>query len=123
MEKNFVLDGNKLIAEFMNLEPCKDKGFEHLWSPKDLDKASICRFKLIYHESWDWLMPVVEKIENIIINNVYVNFHIGRKSCVIAAYAPEQIMFSFIEGDKLKSCFKTIVEFIKWYNESKESKM
>ena len=40
---------NKLIAEFMQ---CPDLGTQGDFS------------YLKYHESWDWLMPVIDKIEN-----------------------------------------------------------
>tara|TARA_R100001440_G_scaffold36967_1_gene56203 strand:+ start:570 stop:860 length:291 start_codon:yes stop_codon:yes gene_type:complete len=51
---------NKLIAEFMGLCPLSRSGFisdkkqEYYGSLSDLQ----------YHTSWDWLMPVVQKISD-----------------------------------------------------------
>lgn len=56
MNKNQLLNGDKLIAEFIG---------EDNWS--NLDKAlyEANRFDLMkYSSSWNWLMPVVEKISD-----------------------------------------------------------
>ena len=62
------MTNNKLIAEFM--------GYQVVDSPKVingenffeyLDKNGVytyCESLLRYNDKWDWLMPVVEKIEN-----------------------------------------------------------
>jgi hypothetical protein len=64
-------EGNVLIAEFMGAKYDKDTSFpihpDDLWLPFH----GICNWTkkhsktLQYHLSWDWLMPVVEKIEKI----------------------------------------------------------
>ena len=51
------MNNNKLIAEFMQ------EGSEGF----NLYDYNGCHYKvdeLMFHTSWDWLMPVVEKIEN-----------------------------------------------------------
>ena len=57
-----LLNDNKLISEFMGLESFKDS-LASLHNGKinvsvDLHKQAQ------YHTSWDWLMPVVDKIES-----------------------------------------------------------
>ena len=52
-----TLANNKLIAEFMGLNYING-----------LDKFYSCGFevgKLNYHISWDWLMPVISKINEV----------------------------------------------------------
>ena len=52
------MNDNKLIAEFMGAEP---------------DKKTFMRTGekvYFYHTSWDWLMPVVQKIEDYLSDNV-----------------------------------------------------
>jgi hypothetical protein len=52
MENNLTIEGNKAIDIFM------DKSTE-----ADLSTPSEYLNDLKYHSSWDWIMPVVEKIE------------------------------------------------------------
>ena len=82
---------NKLIAEFM--------GEEQLCLPHELK----------YHTEWNWLMPVVEKIESL----GYVFTIQGGK-----AEFGEMISETrcFIAEGKLSSTYKAVIEFIKTYN-------
>jgi hypothetical protein len=66
MTKKQILEGNILIAIFMGGKPKIFKSY-----PYNLYKTGINRpyggfdataKELIYHTSWDWLMPVVSKI-------------------------------------------------------------
>ena len=50
---------NKLIAEFMGLKPCDDR--EQYQSSVHTNVVA----DLKYHTSWDWLMPVIQKILDI----------------------------------------------------------
>ncbi len=59
------MNNNKLIAEFMGWDiklPTTIPTNLHL-SNLELDNKEI--FDLKFHTSWDWLMPVVEKIYSI----------------------------------------------------------
>ena len=106
MTKEKLLEGNKLIAEFM----------EGIFKIVDLDtkNSEECVFfnkgndpfpfnSLAYHRDWNWLMEVVEKID----------------------------ILSTKDSSKLKieelSIFSEIyevwiaaIEFIEWYNKSKQ---
>lgn len=61
MDSEFILNGNKIIAEFMN-ERKDDRFyfFSFLKSQYKTGWASLPNMQ--FHQSWDWLMPVVEKI-------------------------------------------------------------
>ena len=67
-----------------------------------------------YDNSWDWLIPVVEKIEglNSWIFDIYKNYvevQYGDK------FKIDEITFS---GDtKIEAVFKACISFIKWYND------
>jgi hypothetical protein len=57
------MKGNKLIAEFMNVHEIMHDGYsEYDFDDNTLDVVHENNLK--YHSSWDWLMPVVEKIYN-----------------------------------------------------------
>tara|TARA_R110000851_G_scaffold56447_1_gene131929 strand:+ start:5576 stop:6034 length:459 start_codon:yes stop_codon:yes gene_type:complete len=91
MDKNEILSGNKLIAEFMGYEyipyvkgQTQSPGWWHETSPNlikgkmpSATKLSndyfLCRRHdgLRYYNEWNWLMSVVEKIETLDLSNQY----------------------------------------------------
>lgn len=93
--------GNKLIKDFMNSEI----------SPKDYTLL-IVAINGNYHKSWDWLMPVLEKIEK--LDNVYsIDIEIGGAVSIFS----DKTFESIIGG--IESAWKVTVKFIKWYNKTK----
>lgn len=133
MTQEEILEGNKLIAEFLypNL---RDRVLtrELILGEEAYAKMVIIHedyHLLRYHSSWDWLMPVVEKIEQIKCVNVYTSktTH-GEFSIEISyetpSYAGIQNNKSIFIKDKtltkIESTYKAAIEFIKWYNEQKK---
>ena len=51
---------NKMIAEFMGMEFSKGQYYRTIYNSGDW----ISQDELQYHTSWDWLIPVVDKIES-----------------------------------------------------------
>jgi hypothetical protein len=114
---------NKLIAEFMGIEldtesyRCGSKMTYEDWLIHSTQK------NMRFHESWDWLMPVVEKIEeiaiddtNLIVKEHRFEFDMGYTQCKIYDHNG---VFEVIYGDmgsKLLSTYQAVVEFIKTYN-------
>ena len=80
-------DNNKLVAEFMG-----DTFYPEVQHWYD-SHGSFIGDALKYHTSWDWLMPVVEKIEN--------------------------ISGELILSTNLENTYPEVVEFIKQYNDEK----
>ena len=66
-----------------------------------------------YHESYDWLMPVVEKIEGLGIKVTIIN-----NSCKINTFTSEYNSTA-ISDTKINAIYTAIIEFIKWYNKQK----
>lgn len=104
---------DKLIAEFMGFNKnVFEPEFYVLPSPYNSDGPFCsCEF-LRFANSWDWLMPVVEKIEKIegvsvIIKKSRCRILIGKK------------VFSCHTIVKLNSMYRVVVEFIQWYNQQK----
>ena len=75
-------ENNKLIAEFMGLTPPYELPQYGTIRPGGHFKTEINEEQLRYHQSWDWLMPVIEKcligeaeqdefISNSAIKNIY----------------------------------------------------
>jgi len=108
MEEIEIIEGNKLIAEFMG----------HIYSiHPEINEWEMKQLK--YHKSWDWLMRVKEKIDSI-DNNEY-DVIIWRSDCHINDRV--QILFeaSIFKGDHtlIQIVWKCFVEFIKWHNQNK----
>jgi len=92
------MNNNKLIAEFMGYEV----------HPVYEDE----RHDLQYHTSWDWLMPVVEKIESLRdANEDAYRFTIDMCNAKIEGTHIEIIGGSY----KLNTTYQAVIEFIKNY--------
>ena len=100
MEQN-----NKLIAEFMGMT---------YYIPNDdslmVEKAPIGVLvtptkSLEYHKSWDWLMPVVQKIGDEYLNTPFDETY---------SHLTEQYENIWT----LEDTYKAVVEFIKEYNQN-----
>ena len=88
--------GNKLILDLMEKEYNEE-------------------FLLQYHLSWDWLMPVVEKIENL----GYFCM-INKRTSIYTGTKDQKISITTIEGNtKILNTWKAIIAFIEWYNKNK----
>jgi hypothetical protein len=91
-------ENNKLIAEFM--------GYEIIYRPNsngfiEISDTELCDVDdLEYHKSWDWLMPVVERIEQVFQGVAYAEVHLSLYSTIDEVY-------------------QAVVEFIKEYNTPK----
>ena len=115
MTQEEILEGNKLIAEFMGIKIIQSRyGCNHPLVTCPYPDYS----NLKYHSSWDWLMPVVEKIENDLQDSFNVDI-INKNQCEIVRNGNEFICgygFETIYHSKIKAVYYSVVEFIKWYN-------
>ncbi len=101
-----IKEGNKLIAEFVGYN---DNEYPNLLPPFDwCGKLEPKDMK--YHSSWDWLMAVVEKIESL-----GYEFTIFNKTTHLNCGKTFDLGY-IISDTKREAVYKTVVEFIKWYN-------
>jgi len=124
------LENNKLIAEFMGLDE-----LGRYVPTKLLPSIKYGLFQGIFeieetefHISWDWLMPVVDKIEKLnfeingVVSSVDINIIYG--DCIIQDEDGLGELYIYKHsnesGNKLESVYRAVVEFIKWYNKNKE---
>ena len=98
------MNDNKLIAEFMGLCPLSRAGFISDKNQEYYESLSELR----YHTSWDWLIPVVEKIR-VPYNNTEIT---GEKYENIISVLAE----GCVEANQLQ-VYEAVVEFIKTYND------
>lgn len=129
-----TLENNKLIAEFMGIDnQILSTGDIHSWSDapffyitensKDKVMKGIVKYSK-YHTSWDWLMPVVEKIESTPRGKYSPNnkpaVSISSISCSIIYHGnAKEVIADIIRPSKIEAVYEAVVEFIKWYNENK----
>ena len=85
-------EGNKLITEFMKNKPPKI-----IWADS------------YYHNSWDWLMPVVSKVRK--INNA-IN-KTAHDDC------GDKDILDGLMVIKIGLVYDGVVKFIEWYNKQK----
>ncbi len=90
--------GNKLIAEFMGWVHHEDPNYD------DHEMKS-----LKYNSSWDWLMPVVEKIDEVC--KPFSKEHYWWND------APVIDIRMFRESKE--ATWQAVVQFIQWYNNQK----
>jgi len=132
---------NELIADFMGMPKMKDsKGdlFDFQGSGREI--FCIREHELKYRTSWDWLMPVVEKIHSSMSykrynRNIGVEITIKPQHCSI--YLPDvsegydytsdcwyaDPLFSTTNGNygtTLQCVYDSVIYYIKWYNENEK---
>jgi hypothetical protein len=114
------MSDNELIANWMpDMEFVipKNSKYTAYWK----NKNTLAQFKpeaLRYHKSWDWLMPVVDKIENTgdgFISRV-TGCRIEGYLCDFVDQENTEISLQFSQTSKIEAVYKAVVEFIKWYN-------
>ena len=93
-------ENNKLIAKFMGYDK----------------KSYLTKEDYIYHNSWDWLMPVIEKIEN---SKECFSFEIKESFVFISSNGHNFIHhWNYSEySSKIEAVYMAVIDFIKWYND------
>ena len=129
---------NKLIAEFMGykLARCNNglawdigkslPSHKHLFPIQGVLHTGN---ELNFHSSWDWLMPVVEKIrEKQMFSFINIYNQAMEEGCEIRVFDinNNNIFYTYPkvnteEKTLLNVTHGAVVEFIKWYNQQKVS--
>ena len=111
-----IVENNKLIAEFLGYsQPHPDYPNTTYWYKKDCQPLTI----LLFHSDWNWLMRVVEKIENLQDENNCAIYNVQIEQCfveIIENHTSDTII-STDANSKLEAVYNACVEFIKWYNQ------
>lgn len=105
-------ENNKIIAEFMNFDTEDRPSFANpdvIYKNSYLINGTICTAEFLkFHSSWDWLMPVVEKIED----EHEVTFDITMDNVHIRG----DFNSSIFGLTKKESVYKGVIQFIEWLN-------
>lgn len=113
-----IIEGNELIAEFMGVETREETATLH--KRFLINERFYAAQNLKYHLDWNWLMPVVEKIESIKFNGqTRFPVAIEDKICAIADISypsdVDEYIVNIQVGKKIEAAWTAIVEFVKWY--------
>lgn len=132
-----IINGNKLIAEFMGLAYCEKYLYEGWYGNSEFNYRICSKDGLRYHKSWNDLMPVIEKIQNIenfiypygiykYLVSIQINFS-NKCFSILPAYdippsidEPNIEKIEFYENNLITNCWLGVVKFIEWYNENYE---
>jgi len=112
MNESEIFRGIQYIALFMGWKPDKLRIYLAIKAPQV--------GKLAFNESWDLLMPVIDKIESLPVNDgEKFQFNITGDGISITRYDDGSGIISQRANDsskKLQYSFEVVVEFINWYN-------
>ena len=97
--ENEIIEGNKLIAEFMEVE------INNCTSYPEEGRKCFHIDDVEYHSSWDWIMPVIKRF-NITEFDEWEDF--GELVAALSAAS-------------IEDTWRIIVNGIKWYNTKSQS--
>lgn len=109
METKEIIEGNKLIAEFMGwsrstFDHLPDRMYKDSEGLPEGHSLGLDAANMKYHSSWDWLKPVVDEIAKYCLQYPFETNKIRAMSIII----------------EIRPCWYHVVEFIKWYNANAE---
>lgn len=113
MTKEEILEGNKLIATFLDNKIEKIKGsLDYIllndgYSKHEHFKDTFWTKTIKYHYSWNWLIPL--------INKIYENDWYYKWKDTSGQFEKEV----FINTKFIEVTWQQVIEFIKWYNEQR----
>ena len=108
-------ESNKIIAAFIGF-----KLYEHFGAFMT-ESGNVQFYKAKYHKSWDWLMPVIDKIESLGYGTeLYCSkrdgyfFSIGKYGSTTALHDSQS-------ESRIECVYNAVVEFITEYNKTKKN--
>jgi hypothetical protein len=112
-----IQEGNKLIAEFMGI---KTKNYDDTRAVTRWQFGNSMLFEndLQYHTSWDWLIPVCQKINSKeSIKRCESN---GIKDSIICYINAMRAMKQGVIKFNIDATWSGVVQFIQWYNQNNQ---
>jgi len=114
MEEKKIIEGNTIIHDWIGarrMKPPFDKWWIGAQKPEDLR----------YHLSWNWLMPVVEKIEGLGYDSRICGHNSdGGYLCDFVNFENEEAASKTSYSSKIEAVWLSVIDFITWYNSSNQ---
>lgn len=134
-----ILNGNIIIAGFMDLQIeesskelfylTENRKINNVWTIQAESWGCVPE-ELPYHLSWDWLMPVIEKIQQIAdkpeiyLDDYYmIDFDLNLAAAICELRIDGKLLESrtaFEPDILINAVYPCVVAFIKWYNKHKK---
>jgi len=117
MTKEPITENDRLIAEFMGLRIDSFPDKSDWWfvdAPNNFDSIYHNENESLFSSDYNWLMPVVEKIEK-----MDYGFKMCRKVVEVYIDSTKETIIKTKESCRIDSLYKAVVEFIKLHNEQK----
>lgn len=120
MNEEELKEDRKLILDFLNWETYELKS--HIHSPELQFSTTMYKVPLKFnlpfnhlrfHDDWNLLMLVVEKIERL---SFEVSFVLSRCRISKLPWAHGEYWVNVEEDTKIKAVYESVINFIKWYN-------
>lgn len=130
-------ENNKLIADWLGFEPCQvrkrksgkydyhlPEGFDLIkedeWSEMLVEQDYCKAEDLKFHKDWNWLMPVVEKINGFTDENglFLYEVNINASRCEIERPTGLGNIVNEHGASTIEMVYIAVVEFIEWHNQS-----
>ena len=111
-----TMEGNRLIAEFIGYEVYPD-GYCDTKSADETEPLPMLEYMF---NSWNEIMPVVEKIESIEDEHRCAKYNviIEQSWCEVVDNNNSDTISKGDADAKITAVYIAVVEFIKWYNEN-----
>ena len=125
-EETKTTQGNKLIAEFMNVTLHGNDRNGYWYAGEGVPNPFTSH--LGYDTSWDWIMPVIRKINglgkeySLAIFKNYVSCTVEKGGKFYKDFSFSHAEYITSEQDDITAAFKLVVKFIEWYNVNVKAK-
>lgn len=107
MKQNEIIENNKLIAKFMEKNNIYIEFERYVNRYGDIEYSEYFdNDELLYHISWDWLIPVINKITSM---DIYFKY----KDDLNSQFNDGGIE---INVKYIEVTYESVIDFIKWYN-------
>ncbi len=120
------IEFNILCAEFLGWEQGEDGRY---WKETPTESSNWYVDEMYFHSDWNWIMEVVEKIDNIFVFEDYsISMTLetdGLSIITVHYYQPDRTkqkrtkQFTSKSKNKKEAVVEAIWQFLNWYNEQK----
>lgn len=107
-EQIIIRDNALLIAKFEGYETEENSIYGNIYYSEDNERTAL---DTAYHNSWDWLMPVIKKIDS------YANEKLSFSK--FDDYRTNWAMINRPSKYDIDNVYKQVIQFIEWYNGNK----